>query len=79
MAKDPQAALLKMIREAQSTTAEDGTITTKELAKLMGCGLDKARGVISDLLDAGKMEPCRSVRKQITGSSSPTWAYRMTE
>ena len=79
MAKDPQAALLKLIRDAGSNTAEDGTITIRELSKLLECGSDKARGVIGDLIEAGKMEPCRSIRKQITGVSSPTWAYRMVE
>ena len=77
MPNDPQAALLEMIREAQGGLADDGTITTRELAKLMGCGIEKARETIRDLCEAGKMEPCRSNRVQFTGTVSPTWAYRM--
>jgi len=77
MPKDPQAALLDLIRKAQVGVADDGSITTNELAKLMGCGHDKARELVRDLVEAGKMEPCRSPRTQLTGVISPTWAYRM--
>ena len=79
MTKDPQAALLKIIRDAQASIGEDGTITTKELAGLMDCGIDKARGVIHALVEAGKMEPIKSPRKQVTGVISPTWAFRLVE
>jgi len=77
MPNDPQAALLEMIREAQGGLADDGTITTRELAKLMGCGIEKARETIRDLIASGKMEPCRSNRVQCTGIVCTTWAYRM--
>ena len=77
MPNDPQAALLEMIREAQGGLADDGTITTRELAKLMGCGIEKARNTVRDLCEAGKMESAKSDRIQVTGVVSPTWAYRM--
>jgi Mn-dependent DtxR family transcriptional regulator len=76
MAKDTQAELLKLIQSAQKRT-DDGSITSKELSKLLHCSRNKALEIIHDLIDAGVMEPCQSQRQQVTKVWSPTWAYRL--
>lgn len=71
--------LMDLIREAQPTLSDDGTITSKELADLIGCNRDKARQMLGDLIEAGKMRPVRSPRKQITGIICTAWAYEMVD
>lgn len=77
MAKDPQASIMKLIDDGRKLS-DDGSITVRELADLMGCGPEKARKTMTGLVEAGKMKACRSPRVQkLTGVVSLTWAYKM--
>lgn len=77
--QDAQARLLELVAEGQGLS-DDGTVTSKELAKVMGCGVEKARRELETLLLAGKVRRRRSPRRQIlTGIIAPTWAFSVVE
>ncbi|KKL21949.1 hypothetical protein LCGC14_2440300 [marine sediment metagenome] len=59
------------------TESEDG-YTTKELAKLLGCGAEKARNGVTALIEAGSWEAVKIRRESVLrpGVMTPMCGYR---
>lgn len=53
-------------------------LTTTELCERLGFGRKKVRGLIRQLMAAGKVTHVRVYRPDITGVKSPRHAYRLT-
>lgn len=54
------------------------TITSREFAAAKGVGIDKARRMIREAIEAGLLVAVRAVRLDMTGTRQEVWAYQAT-
>ena len=75
--RKPTPDVLRLIRDAQPPEGEEGTITTPELARAMGCNYDKALQAAHALLAAGKIRPEKIWRRNIHGELQRVKGFRV--
>ena len=70
--------MVRLIRQYQSgVPGTEGTVTSSELATLMDCGAEKARKVLHELIEVGKLEPCHIQRRNRWGEIQRIKGYRV--
>jgi len=75
--KTQDSEILRLIREGRSATSTDNAITAPELAKLMGCGIGKARAIARQLVDERKLKSVQVRRPNVHGVVQPVWAFQV--
>ena len=72
----PDSDILRLIRQSTPATGDDA-MTAHELARAMGCGIEKARVTARQLVAAGKLASVQVRRPNVHGIVQPVWAFRV--